>query len=251
MAMADRNRDAFDAVVANSHWTRSQFESAGLKIDDVIWNGIEIPDLATEPTDLPTIAFAGRLVDVKGVDILLRAMATVLDNITDARLVIVGEGPIRAELTALARQLGIDSHVEFTGHLSLAESEERLAGTWIQIIPSIWAEPFGLVTAESMARGSCAIATDTGGSAELIRHEHNGLLVPPNDAESLAAAMLLLLRDENLREKLRANGRRFVREHCSMTRFVDSVESVYERILSKGTTVNPGVRSVDDQGRPT
>lgn len=231
-AMTDRYQEVFDTVITNSHWMRRQAEAAGMAVDEVVWNGVDVPDVVAEPTDGPTIAFAGRLVEEKGVDVLLRAMATVVDSIVNVRLMIVGDGPIRADLATLAERLGIGSRIELTGHLGLAESQECLAGTWVQAVPSIWAEPFGLVTVEAMARGSCVIATDIGGSAELVRHEHNGLLVPPNETGALAAALLRLLGDETLRATLRENGRRFVRERASMTAFVDAIESLYERTLS-------------------
>ncbi len=135
------------------------------------------------------VGYAGRLVSKKGVDVLISAMAIVLGNIPGARLLIAGDGPERRRLESQANDLGISGSVQFTGHLDATGTENALAAAWVQAVPSVWEEPFGLVAAESMMRGTAVVASRAGGLTEQVVEGETGYLVPPGDAGALAHAI--------------------------------------------------------------
>ena len=141
------------------------------------------------PDAAPLLLFVGRLDREKGVDTLLEAFARVLERVKDARLRIVGRGPLLPSLQALAHRLQVSDRVTFAGWREPARVEDDLAQAWAVVAPSTWPEPFGLVAVEAMVRGVPAIVTNHGGFAETVEHGVSGLHVPPDDAPALAAAM--------------------------------------------------------------
>ena len=99
--------------------------------------------------------------------------------------------------------------------------EECFSGAWVQVVPSRWREPFGNVAAEAMMRGTAVIATLGGGLSEIVRDERTGILVPPNNVDALASALLGLLSDRRRAECLGGGGREFALSHLTEEIFVD------------------------------
>jgi glycosyltransferase involved in cell wall biosynthesis len=157
MALWLRWRRAFDRIVANSHWTRRRLEDDGVPVDEVVWNGVPAIPPRVGLAEVPTIAYAGRLAPEKGLEVLLLAFRRVRERLPAVRLVLAGDGPERDALRARVGALGLDAHVERLGHLPRAELDSRLGGAWVQAVPSLWEEPFGLVAAEAMMRGVAVV----------------------------------------------------------------------------------------------
>lgn len=161
----------------------------------------------------PSILFIGRLIEIKGVDVLLEA----LREISGARLVIAGDGPERSQLERLATRLSIDA--EFIGQIDAATRDALLASCKVAVIPSRVlddqrSEGVPVVCLEAMAAGCAIIAARTGGLAEIIRDPHNGLLFEPGDARMLADKLQLLLNDAALRDRLGQNARRAAMDYA-------------------------------------
>ena len=159
-----------------------------------------------------TILFIGRLTEVKGVDVLLRAMRAV----ADAQVVIAGAGPQRAKLEALAQRLKVNAR--FLGQVEAARRDQLFAACDAVVISSrVLAggrtEGMPVVCLEAMAAGRAVIASRTGGLAELIVDGHNGLLVEPDDPVRLAERIGLVLRDAGCRQSLEQNARRTALEY--------------------------------------
>lgn len=151
------------------------------------------------------IVACGRLVEQKGYPFLLRAFAEVART-DDAYLTILGEGPLREPLGKLARSLGVADRVQFLGFRDAPLAYMRAADVFV--LSSLW-EGFGNVIVEAMAAGTAVVATDCNhGPGEVIANEVNGLLVPPADDRALADALRRVLRDDGLRQRLAAEGRR-------------------------------------------
>jgi glycosyltransferase involved in cell wall biosynthesis len=180
--------------------------------------------------------FAGRLVQEKGVEVLLRAFAVVVEQNPDARLLIAGDGPERATLHALAARLDITSHVALLGHRTLMELEREFATAWVQVVPSLWAEPFGNVAVEAMMRGTAVVASRAGGLAEIVEDNISGILVPPGDSAALADALLLLFRKREMAEQMGKKGREIALSRFGEERFVGRFLGLYERLLQEGNT---------------
>ncbi len=225
-------RSAFDAIVANSEATRRRLLADGIEPVEVIWSGV--PETPARPPleDPPLAAFSGRLVREKGVEVLLRAFARLAGAAPEARLVVAGDGPERARLEGLAAQLGIGRSVEMTGQLAWPELEPRLARAWVQAVPSVWEEPFGRAAVESMMRGTAVVASDSGGLSEIVQHERVGLLVRPGDVEALAAALLRLLADRGLAERMGRAGREVAMARLSQEVCAENFLRLYQRLLS-------------------
>ena len=222
--------NAFDAVVANSEATRLALSTGGIDSDYVVPNGVP-PRKARPPlSDPPIVLFAGRLVREKGVHVLLDAFAAVVDKVPQARLVIAGEGP---ELTALEQkvaELSLVQSVDFIGHLAPEELDQVRARTWVQAVPSIWAEPFGIVAAESMMTGTAVVASNSGGLRDIVRSGETGLLVEPGDSSTMGAALTQLLSNRDTAERMGANGRRIALSEYSDTILVDRFLEIYRSL---------------------
>ena len=122
--------------------------------------------------------------------------------------------------------------VVFLGPLS-PEELDRLASTaWLQVVPSLGFEPFGLVTAEAMMRGRGVIASRVGGTPELVRDGETGSLVDAGDPDALADALTIALADRSFCERMGERSRRFAEERCSVELFVDRFVGLYEALLA-------------------
>jgi glycosyltransferase involved in cell wall biosynthesis len=225
--------DAIDLVVALSEWMRDRLERDGIEVDAVVRSGVR--DLGPRPplAAPPTVGYAGRLVPKKGVEVLLRAMRLVRDELPDARLLVAGDGQERSRLERLAGSLGLHGCVTFFGHLTREEVERRLAPTWVQAVPSLWEEPFGAVAAEAMMRGSAVVVSATGGLTEQVREGETGFGVPPGDVAELARALVLPLRDRDLAERLGEAARRHAQQSLGQGATVERLLGLYERVMSQ------------------
>jgi glycosyltransferase involved in cell wall biosynthesis len=220
----------FDRIVANSRWVAERLRAEGVPVGGWVWNGVPTRPQRPALGERPVVGFAGRLVSKKGVDVLLRAMAELRRALPAARLLLAGDGPERPRLEALARALGIGGAVDFLGHLDHAALEGALAPAWVQAVPSRWEEPFGLVAAEAMMRGTAVVASRGGGLAEQVVDGETGVLVPAGDALALARALHSTLVDRELAERLGAAGRRRALAELSEERYVERFLAIYEEL---------------------
>lgn len=228
-AMLQRWRHHLNLTVANSRWTASLLEREGIGPVTVVPNGVPVVP-AREPLDAtPSVVYMGRLTGEKGVDVLLDAFAMVRSRVPTARLTIVGDGPARGALESQCLALQLGGQVRFVGHRSRDEAEAIAGPAWVQVIPSRWAEPFGVVAAEAMMRGTAVVATDAGGLAELVLHDDTGLRVPPGRPDALADAMTAMLVDRARAEQFGASARRVALRELTEDVFVDRMLECYAR----------------------
>lgn len=243
-----RRLDAFarrraHAIVANSEIVRSDVirrEGADPDAIVVIRNGVEALAAikageraeARRRLGLGADDFAfgcvSNLKPNKGVDHLLRAFAALRNGGHD-RLVLVGDGPLRGELTALGARLGIEDRVRFHG--IVLDISTLLPGIDVFVHPS---ETEGLPNAvlEAASAGLAIVATDAGGTSEVVSDGRTGILVPIADVEAIASAMSSLRDDAERRATLGSAARRHVQAAFGMDRFVAETAAFYERLLS-------------------
>ena len=230
LKLSEHWQGSFNLVVANSEATKRRLEAEGVSPVEVVWNGVPVRAARGELAERPTIAFAGRLLREKGADVLMDAFAKVVARPPEAMLLVAGDGPEREALSSQAERLGLRANVTLLGHVSREELERRFSPAWVQAVPSRWEEPFGLVAAEALMRGTAVIASNSGGLAEFVQPGETGLLVPPQDFEALANALLSLLENRELAASLGENGRVFALRHLTEDVFVDRFVSYYEAI---------------------
>jgi glycosyltransferase involved in cell wall biosynthesis len=174
--------------------------------------------------------FLGRLVSDKGVDILLGAFASCRAAFPGIRLTIVGEGPEKNALQALAANLGVSDSVEFAGQISGEELVRELNLHNCMVVPSRWAEPFGNVALEGAACGCVVIGSDAGGLPDAIGPA--GLLFKPGDVADLAAKMRSILTETELAARLRDRGRAHLACHTEThvgARYLGVLQRVFDR----------------------
>ncbi|MGN7455407.1 glycosyltransferase family 4 protein [Paenibacillus pasadenensis] len=174
-----------------------------------------------EVTQLITVC---RLVPAKGLDILLRACAELKDKGHPFVLHIIGDGPIRKELETLATELGLYDDIIFYGYM--LHPEEFMPFFDVFVLPSR-AEAFGSVFAEAALCWLALVGTDVGGIGEQIEEGVNGLLVPPDDAAALAAALERLITDQTFRYQLARAAWDKAKKAYSLTRVISQLKQVY------------------------
>jgi glycosyltransferase involved in cell wall biosynthesis len=161
------------------------------------------------PAGRPVIACTCRTVPEKGVDVLLRAFDRLVASWPASRarpvLLYLGDGPALPAVRALRESLASASDIHLPGYHPGAR---RLVGAAdLCVVPSVWAEAFGLAVLEAMADGRAVVATRVGGIPEIVEDGVSGVLVPPGDADALAGAMRRLLDDPTLAARLGAAAR--------------------------------------------
>lgn len=171
----------------------------------VIPNGVDLEAIREackfHAKDSGRILFVGRLEPVKGVDVLLRAFASIASSLSpDANLRIVGDGSEKEKLAALARELEIDHRVMFAGLFPHAAVYDEYAKATLFCGLSR-SEAFGNVFLEAQAAGCAVIATNVGGIPEVVKDGVTGILVPPDDVSSAAQAIKTLMKDSSLRAR--------------------------------------------------
>jgi glycosyltransferase involved in cell wall biosynthesis len=170
----------------------------------------------------------GRLVELKNHAAALRAVARQAEAIPQLRLVLIGGGPLRGNLEALARELGIADRVLFLGERN--DTRELLPGLDAFLMPSL-TEGHSIALLEAMAAGSSIIATRVGGNAEIVSHEHTGLLVAADDDESMSTALSRLVADRGFAARLGAEARSWALDHVSVRAMADAYQAVYAEAL--------------------
>jgi glycosyltransferase involved in cell wall biosynthesis len=205
----------------------------GLRLDDLL--GVRPGDpnyreqLSIPPADV-VIGFIGRMVPIKALPTLVAAFARALKARADMWLVLCGDGPVRIEVEALAIRLGISERVRFLG--------------WTEDLPRVYAtmdicalaslnEGTPVAIIEALAAGRAVVATRVGGVPDVIDHGATGLLVPAADEAALAAAIVTVAADGELRRRMGAAGRRQVAERYTAERLVSDVEQLYVSALAE------------------
>lgn len=207
-----------------------------------IHSGVDIEKFKQEPENavekkrslgLPqnglVVGFIGWLLLIKGPMHLLKAMEDVWQDYDDTVLVFIGKGDLDVELRAAALKTSANGRVNFLGWRN--DIDEIMPLFDIFVLPSL-NEGMGRVLVEAMAAGKPIVASNVGGIPDLVKHDHNGLLVPPGDEKALAACIKQLLNDP---EKGKMMGQRS-RERChqfSVEAMIEKIEKLYLELSHK------------------
>ncbi len=147
------------------------------------------PNYRREPANAPDFLFCGRFDREKGIELLLRTFARLHLEFPSARLRLVGRGPLRATLEETVTELGLADVTQFLPWQTPDQVERQMASAWAVVVPSLWAEPLGLVAIQAIVRGVPVIASGTGGLAEIVEEGRSGLLFANGDGEALLAKL--------------------------------------------------------------
>ena len=197
-----------DRIIANSRFTAKRVGECGLKGSvSIVPCGVDATKLSRTPAHVPTILFIGRLVARKGCDHLIDALPRVRRKLGDVRLEIIGNGPDKERLAALAAHLDVQQCVEFLGNVPDEQRSEALSRAWCFAMPARDehgdVEGFGIVYLEAAMAGLPAIGGKGSGAEDAIVDGITGFLVDPNDQMAITDALIDLLSEP---ERARAMG---------------------------------------------
>lgn len=186
-------------------------------------------------TEVPTVLHVARLVEKKGTSDLISAFAIVLRKIPDAKLLIVGDGPLKSALQAQSNSLGSSLSTSFLGALPNKAVLELMGRSWIFCLPSVTArsadsEGLPIVVLEAGASGLPVVATWHGGIPEAVAHEDTGLLTAERDVDGLASNIVDLLSDAGLRTKMSANSRARIVKQFDLSKQSRVLADIYESV---------------------
>jgi glycosyltransferase involved in cell wall biosynthesis len=180
------------------------------------------------------ILFLGRLAPKKRVSDLIDAYAQLAPAHPESELVIVGVGPLKADLERQVARLDLGSRVRFEGRVPDSAIPEYYASASLFVLPSVW-EGHPLTLLEAWAAGTPVIATDVEGIAEFVTHGETGYLVPPESADDLASALRYALDDESEAREWGRRGRVLAAEEYSWSGVAERTDELYREAI-RGTS---------------
>jgi colanic acid/amylovoran biosynthesis glycosyltransferase len=230
-----------DLFICASAFIRDRLLSMGFPASRLRVHYLGVDCEAIRPRDpaeeTPSILHVARLVEVKGTRYLLRAFATLAPRHGGAQLLIVGDGPLRRSLEALAASLGIRERVRFLGALPHEEVLSWMRRAAMLVLPSVRTatgrvEGLGLVLLEAAATGLPVIGSRVGGIPECVVDGRTGFLVAERDEGALAARLGELLDDPARRRRMGAEGRALVERSFDARRQTEALERLYDAVLA-------------------
>ena len=227
-----------DCVVAVSKGVRADLLRRGLIEDKIklIYNGInfnnngpgyepqEIRGKYGIPHNAPVIGTLGRLSAVKGHVFLIRAMPSILKEVKDCILVIAGDGPLKADLERLVRELNLTHSVKLIGYVK--DAGQFLSMIDLFVLPSL-SEGLPISLLEAMASGKPVVASAVGGISEVITTDKEGVLVSPGDPNAIARVVKNFIVNKELMNMLSQGGRKLVQDRFSSSRMTRKYISLY------------------------
>ncbi|MET4023740.1 glycosyltransferase [Bradyrhizobium sp. S3.2.12] len=234
LALATQPRVGFIAVSDAIRRRAIEFGIPAAKID-VQYIGVDIsrytPGAIPVTQRQPHVVFVGRLVEKKGCRYLIEAMAMVQKEVPAARLIIVGDGPLRPELEHLAQTLG--AYADFRGPQEADAVKRELDAARVLSLPSVTAENgdaegFGLVLLEAQASGVPVVTSARGGAAEGVRDSVTGYSFPERDVRALAARLSSLLKEEKVLQQMAERGPPYVAEKFNLSHCAKRLEALYD-----------------------
>ena len=203
----------------------------------VVYCGVDLSlfqtaDAAAKTAD-PSILWVGRVRKTKGVDLAVDAFTEVLKVEPKARLTIAGTGDYEMELRRSIAARGLDRSIHLTGYLSEVQLREQMQKAWVLTYPSP-KEGWGLCVIEAAACGTPSVASNSPGLCEAVRDGETGFLVPHGDIPALAGKLLLLLRDEPLRQRMGAAALEWARQ-CNWDRTAAESLAVLQTAAGKAS----------------
>jgi len=198
----------------------------------IVYNGVDPTLFSPNPTSLepsnPEILVVGNLLPTKGHELVLRALANLSASFPQLRCHIIGEGPERAHCETLARKLGLESRVKFSGRQSRSEVAEAMRRCSVFALPSR-NEGLGCVYLEAMSCGKAVIACRGQGIDEVIEHGKNGWLIRVDVLDELAQGLSVLLGSSELRAQIGTAARQTILDGLTLSHQAQQLGRIYRQ----------------------
>jgi phosphatidylinositol alpha-1,6-mannosyltransferase len=238
-----------DRVIFNSHFTMQSAMSRGVRCNaEVVYQGYDNESFGATartgsmrarlsiPSTATLISTVGRMIQRKGMHVLVEAAPAILASRPNVHLVLVGDGPCLADVETQAAASPYRERIHLPGALPREEVAQLLADSDLFVNPAMvddagLTEPLGIVSLEAMASGLSCVGSRVGGLPETIEDGVTGLLVEPAKADALAEAVGRLLDDPDLRTRMGQAGRRRASEHFTWSAQATRVAEIYREVL--------------------
>lgn len=235
--------------------SRAQFSSAHLKHEaleatqpvssaDVIHWGVDVERFPfNDGSRLPKrLLYVGQLTSLKGTHTAIEALKNIVQRPGrgSTMLTIVGGPDYDHRIHRLVVSLGLEANVRFTGLVPRERLPDIYRDHDILLFPSIWDEPFSITLLEAMSSGLAVVGTNTGGSAEILKHDVNALIFPKADADQCARQITRLIDSPELFERIRRAGRSTVEKEFRLERMIDRIDTAFTDRETRSTRVTRG-----------
>jgi glycosyltransferase involved in cell wall biosynthesis len=224
----------FSKIITVSNDLKKYLENMGIDSKKIktIYNGIEIENENTKRIE-KNYKIAGvisRFVPQKGIIYFIKCIPVVLKEIKNVKFLIIGEGPEKENLIKEIKELNIENFVEILPYQKNISS--FLKSFDLLVVPSI-SEGAGIIILEAMANKLPVVATRVGGIPEIVKHNETGILVEPANIGELSSAIIKLLKEEKLAEKMGESAREIVKEKFDINLMIKETEKLYEDVLNE------------------
>lgn len=219
--------ESFKNEIENLHG--KQFENSKVILNPIFTNRFKD---ATQKIELEkdkfNILFHGRIVEHKGIGVLIKAMRLLKKSNENVKLYVSGTGKYEEEARKLVKESNLENEVIFLGPIDYEEVQNVYKGMDLYCLPTEY-EGCGLTILEAMASGLPILSTSTVGVVDIINDKENGMLVEINDIEGLARILIELVEDKELREKLALAGQRWVEKWQDWDKIINLIVNIYEK----------------------
>lgn len=214
-------------------WARSRFPNARVVL---IHNPVSLPaESDFEAHGSATLLFLGRIGQRKGAYDLIPAVAKLLPEFPNLRLIMGGDGELETA-RRMAESLGIAAHLELVGWVTGSAKQELLGQASVYVLPSYY-EGLPMSVLEAMAAGLPVVSTRVGGIPEAVRDGEDGFLIGPGDLDALVDRLRTLLADASLRRRMGASARTRVQQFFATEVIVPRIEALYTELLRDGRCI--------------
>ncbi len=235
-----------DKVIVNSNYMKKEIQAIFSLTEDkicIINNGVDLNKFNNVEFDgdfrknyasanEKIVFFVGRLVNEKGVHVLIDAIPKIVKNYSNVKFVIAGKGPCLKSLVEQSYTLGVNNRVYFTGFVSEEVLLKLYKCSDVAVFPSTY-EPFGIVALEGMVAGVPVVVSDCGGLGEIINHKVDGMTFFSGNANSLADCIIELLKNETLANKIKCTALEEVHTHYNWKDITLKITSQYQEVISR------------------
>ena len=198
------------------------------KCINIINNSIEFSAYDKEPVQKHAVAIIGRISEEKGVDIFVKSIAIVKDKIKDIKGYIVGDGPQKEYIKNMIKRMRLDQNIELLGYRK--DVGEIIKNVSFLIMCS-HGEGLPLTPLEGFSYGRTIVATNVSGICEIVQDGYNGLLVKDNSPEDTAKAIIMLIKDDDLRKRLESNAKKTIAKRFSFETMKRKYENFYNSLI--------------------
>ncbi|HEY0087211.1 MAG TPA: glycosyltransferase family 4 protein, partial [Candidatus Lokiarchaeia archaeon] len=230
-----------DHIIAVSNANKKKLIELGVKEDMifVIPNGIYLYELKNvknpkKKKDETKIVWTGRMVEIKGLKNLIKAMKIVVTSYPDSKLALIGDGPLKNNLMNLSEDLCLKENIDFIGYVKNEAILEYLENSDIFVLPSTF-EGFGISALEAMNCSKPIIGSNIGGIVDIIEDKKNGLLVEPENHQQLAEKICYLIEHPVDRIRMGKEGRKIAEKNFTWEKIAGKTFELYSKLLKNSS----------------